>query len=73
MFVKTNHHHITIDGRTYAAGSVVECDNFRGKALVNGEHAIEHIGPAAETEFPDDPETQGDASPRSRRLERATR
>ena len=75
-FVKLLKPHLTIDGRTYPNGSVVEVDKRKRKALVEGGHAADHDGPAFEPEPEDEPEADaGPAGGRSRRtkLENAAR
>lgn len=48
MFVKTLIDHVSISGRTYPAGSVVETDHYRLDELVNRKHGEAHPGPASE-------------------------
>lgn len=63
--------HVTIAGRTHAAGDVVEVDHRQRKALVERGHAVDFGGEArVQTNFPG--EHDAPAS-RARRVERATR
>lgn len=48
MFVRLTKPHITISGRTYAEGAVVEVDESIHKRLVEEGHAVDHAGPAWE-------------------------
>lgn len=65
--VRTTTPHLTIDGRTYEPGSVVEVDHYRRKALVEHGHAVDVDGPDAPAEGTDPP------AGRSRKAEKATR
>lgn len=67
-FVRTLKPHLTIDGRTFPEGSVVEVDGFRRKALVEHKHAQDCDGPASE---PD--QAEADKQRRARAVEHATR
>lgn len=55
--------HITIDGRTHAAGDLVEVDKYRRKALVEHGHAEDFAGPAGLAE----------PAKRQAKIERATK
>jgi hypothetical protein len=61
--------HVSIDGRVYRTGAVVEVDKYRRKGLVEHGHAEDHAGPAFEPEISDEPA----AAKRTTKVERATR
>jgi hypothetical protein len=69
FFIKLITDHVSIDGRVYRPGAVVEVDKYRRKGLVEHGHAEDHAGPAFEPEISD----ESSPAKRATRVERATR